>query len=76
MGTSFQFCDGVQLDNLATLSSEILILNWAQKKLLWRPGATFETIMDTLIYNSTNLHRLTLSQCGKAFGLSATPIAY
>ena len=41
MGTSFQFHDGVQLNILPTLSSEILLLNWAQKKLLWRPGATF-----------------------------------
>ena len=31
--------------------------------------------MDTLIYSSTNLHRLTLSQHDKAFGLSATPVA-
>ena len=32
--------------------------------------------METSIYSSTNLHRLTLSQYGKAFGLSATPVAY
>ena len=41
MGTSSQFHDGVQLKILPTLSSEILLLNWAQKKPLWRPGATF-----------------------------------
>ena len=33
--------------------------------------------MENLIYNSTNFLRLTLSQYdGKAFGLSATPVAY
>ena len=32
--------------------------------------------MGTLIYNSTNFLGLTLSQYGKAFGLSATPVAY
>ena len=34
MGTSFQFHDGVQLNILPTLSSEILLLNWVQKKPL------------------------------------------
>ena len=34
MGTSSQFHDGVQLNILPTLSSEILLLNWAQKKPL------------------------------------------
>ena len=32
--------------------------------------------METLIYNSTKFLRLTLSQYGKAFGLSATPFTY
>ena len=32
--------------------------------------------METSIYNSTNYLRLTLSQYGKACGLSATPVAY
>ena len=35
MGTYFQFHDGVQLNILPTLYSEILLLNWVQKKLLW-----------------------------------------
>ena len=34
MGTAFQFHDGGQLNILLTLSSEILLLNWAQKKPL------------------------------------------
>ena len=34
IGTSSQFHDGVQLKILPTLSSEILLLNWAQKKSL------------------------------------------
>ena len=69
MGTSSQFHDGVQLNILPTLSSEILLLNWVQKKPLRRPGAPFKTIMETLIYNSTNFLGLTLIQYGKAFGL-------
>ena len=32
-----QFQDGVQLNILATLSSEILLLNWVEKKPLWKP---------------------------------------
>ena len=32
--------------------------------------------METLIKSSTNLHRLTLSQFGKACGLFATLVAY
>ena len=32
MGTSSPFHDGVQLNILPTLSSEILLLNWVQKK--------------------------------------------
>ena len=32
--------------------------------------------METLIYNSTSFLRLTLIQHGKAFGLSATSVAY
>ena len=32
--------------------------------------------METLIYNSTSFLRLALSQYGKTFGLSATPVAY
>ena len=36
MGTSSQFHDGAQLNILLTLSSDILLLTWAQKKLLWR----------------------------------------
>ena len=32
--------------------------------------------MKTLLHSSTNLHRLTASQYGKAFGLSVTPVAY
>ena len=32
--------------------------------------------MEILIYISTDLHRLTLGQYGKAFGLSATPVAF
>ena len=32
--------------------------------------------MQTLIYNSTTFFRLTLSQYGKAFALSVTPVAY
>ena len=35
-GTSSEFHDGVQLNILYTLSSETLLLNWAQKKSLWR----------------------------------------
>ena len=31
--------------------------------------------METLLYNSTSLLRVTLSQHGKAFGLPATPVA-
>ena len=34
MGTFSQFHDGVQLNILPTLSSEILLLNWTQKKPL------------------------------------------
>ena len=34
MGTSIQFHDGVQLNTLPTFNSEILLLNWVQKKLL------------------------------------------
>ena len=30
--------------------------------------------METLIYNSTSFFRLALSQYGKAFGLSTTPV--
>ena len=41
MRTSSQFHDGVQLNILPTLSSEILLLNWDQKKPLWRPRASF-----------------------------------
>ena len=37
--TSFQFQDDIQLNSLPILSSEMLLLNWAQKKPLWRPGA-------------------------------------
>ena len=33
-------------------------------------------IMETLIYNLTSFLRLALSQYGKGFGLSATPVAY
>ena len=36
METSSQFHDGVQLNILSTLSSEILLLNWVQKKLFLR----------------------------------------
>ena len=36
METSSQFHDGVQLNILSTLSSEILLLNWLQKKLFLR----------------------------------------
>ena len=32
--------------------------------------------METVIYNPTNLHRLTFGQYRKAFDLSATPVAY
>ena len=32
--------------------------------------------MEALMYNPTNFLRLTLSQYGKAFGLSAIPVAY
>ena len=32
--------------------------------------------METLIYNSTSFLSLALSQYGKAFGLSATQVAY
>ena len=49
MGTSFQFHDGVQLSILPTLSSEILLLNWTQKKPLRGPRTIFKTIMETLI---------------------------
>ena len=34
MGASSQFNDGVQLNILPTLNSEILLLNWVQKKFL------------------------------------------
>ena len=76
MGTSSQFHYGVQLNTLPTLSSEILLLNWPQKKPLWMPVAPFWTIMESLIYNSTNFLRLTLCQYGKSLGLCATPVAY
>ena len=33
-------------------------------------------MIETLMYNSTNFLRLTLSQYGKIFGLSATSVAY
>ena len=68
MGTSSQFYYGVQLNILPTLSSEILLLNWVQKKPLWRPGAPLNSI-ETLMYNSTNSLRLTLRQYDKYFGL-------
>ena len=60
MGTSSQFHDGVQLNILllysftftlliyTTLSSEILLLNWAQKKPLRRP--------DSFLNNNGNLN--------------------
>ena len=48
MGTSSQFHDGVQLNILPTLSSEILLLNWAQKKPLRRP--------DSFLNNNGNLN--------------------
>ena len=32
--------------------------------------------MEALMYNPTNFLRLTLSQYGKTFGLSAIPVAY
>ena len=32
MGTNFQFHDGVELNILPTPSSEMVFLNWAQKK--------------------------------------------
>ena len=32
MGTSFQFHDGLHLKILPTLTSEILLMNWAQKQ--------------------------------------------
>ena len=32
--------------------------------------------MENLMYNSTSFPRLALSQYGKVFGLSATPVAY
>ena len=58
MGTSSQFHDSmiqVQLNIFPTFSSaEILLLNWAQEKTLWRSGAPFLTIMQTLIYNSAS----------------------
>ena len=71
MGTSFQFHDGVQLNILPTLrdtasklcSKEIFVKAWSY--LLNNNGNL----------SSTNLHRLTFSQFGQAFGLFATPVA-
>ena len=40
MRTSFQFHDSAQLNIFSTLISEILLLSWAHKKPLWRPGAS------------------------------------
>ena len=40
MGTSFQLHDSLQLNILPKLSSETLLLDWAQKKPLQRPEAT------------------------------------
>ena len=45
------------------------------KKTIWRPGTHFYTIMETLIYNSISIFRVTFSQYGKAFGLPATSVA-
>ena len=76
MGTFLQFHDSVQLIILRTLGSEILLPKWAEKKPLWSPGALFQKMTETLIYNSTSFLRSNLSQYRKAFSLSATPVAY
>ena len=38
VGTSYRVHAGVQLKILPTLSSELLLLGWAQNKPLFRPG--------------------------------------
>ena len=78
LGTSFPLHhNGVQLNILSIFSSEILLLNWAKKAFVEGLGLLSKIIMKTFnLKSSTNLHRLTLSQCGKVFGLSATRVAY
>ena len=41
--TSSQFHDDVQKNILPTLSLEILLLNWAQKKPLWRRSSLLQS---------------------------------
>ena len=54
---------------LPTVSSEILYTSgFGSRNLLNNNG--------TLMRNSTHILRLTLSQYGKAFGLSATPVSH
>ena len=75
METSSQFHDCIQLNVLPTLSSKILPANWAHKKAFVKVWSSLLNNNGNLIYNSTNLLRLTLSQYGKAFSLSTTPVA-
>ena len=65
MGTSSQFHNGVQL-NILLLALRCYV--WIEFKALWRPGVPIKKIMENLMYNLPNLLRLTLIQCGKAFG--------
>ena len=48
----------------------------AQLKFYPHLGQRYYTSFTTLTCNSTNFLRLTFSQYGKAFSLSATPVAY
>ena len=76
METPSQFHDGVQLNVLPSLSSEILPANWAHKKAFVKAWSSLLNNNGNLIYNSTNFLRLTLSQYGKAFSLSTIQVGY
>ena len=79
MGTSSQFHYGAQLKFYPHSAQRYYtLLDWVQENFVkaWRPLLLFQTIRETLLCNSTNFRRLTLSQYGKAFSLSAAPVAY
>ena len=79
MGTSSQFHDGAQLNVTHTQLRDTIHVWIGFNKPLSQPWSSlflFQTITETLMCNSTNFLRLTLSQYGKALSLSATPVAY
>ena len=68
MGNTSQFHDGAQLRSYPHLAQSYYTSGLGSRNLCQGLGAP--------LWNSTNFVKLTLSQYGKAFGLSATPVAY